>query len=522
MTPGRVVIILLLAVILGVPLTLRPERDARRPSTDENTLVVITPHVPQIQEEFGKAFDRWHRREFGAPAFIDWRQPGGTSDILKVLEAHYQAVAKAGGFSFDNPANPAALPGACAYDAMLGGGSYEHTKLRLGVKVDGGRVVPMSVPADIPQADLDAWFGENRIGAQTLYDPEHYWIGTALSGFGIVYNRDILKRLGVPEPRSFRDMADPRLAGWVTFADPRQSGSAGTSLDAILSREGWDAGWKLLREMCANSRSFTNSSPKPPIDVSHGEAAMGLAIDFYGRGQAQAIAGNSTTDDRVGYVDPKGETYIDADPISILRGGPNPELARRFVRFCLSDEGQALWQFHATLTSRGATNPPGPDGRPMGPERHELRRMPVRRSFYARFDRAMIDHVNPFELASEARPAGWRSAILLMMGAFAMDNARDLRAAWRALNEARTSGDAARLAEMERLFYAFPDTTLPEGAILAFTEGNYKAIAAAWRDPSFKTRCEIEYTAFFRENYRRVVALGKRGTPTAPQRVSGR
>lgn len=522
MKASQILIFAALAVILGVPFLLRPAAETRTLPKGEHPLVIVTPHVPQIQEEFSRGFDRWHRRVYGEPAHIDWRQPGGTSDILKVLEAHYQAAAKSGAFDFSDPRNPVAKPGACAYDIMLGGGSYEHTKLKIGVKVvlDQERTIPVAEPAGFSKQQLDEWFGENKIGAQTLYDPEQYWLGTALSGFGIVYNKEVLARLGVREPKSFRDMADPRLQGWVTLADPRQSGSAATSLDAILSREGWDNGWRLLREMCANTRSFTNSSPKPPIDVSHGQAAMGLAIDFYGRGQGQAVTppGGDASTTRVGYVDPRGETYIDADPVTILRGGPNPVLARRFVEFCLSDEGQALWQFAATDTPRGTDNPKAPDGLPMGPVRHELRRMPVRRAMYEKFHEAFIDQVNPFDVASDALPAGWRSALPIMMGAFAIDNAGSLREAWAALNRARSDPafPSERLSEMESLFYALPTTPAADGEPLAFTKENYKAVSARWKEPTVRTRCEIDYTTFFRKNYGRIVELGSYPGTAAP------
>ncbi|CAG0971702.1 hypothetical protein PHYC_01283 [Phycisphaerales bacterium] len=602
MKVSQILIVLALGVILGVPFILRPASESRTLPEGVHPLVIVTPHVPQIQEEFSRGFDRWHKRVHGSSAHIDWRQPGGTSDIMKVLDAAYAAeaageLARRGASSPQSNADPTLTGndlishGSMAIDIMLGGGSYEHGQLKSSptqvrfrawkdgptpisvskppqvwdalslenvqefsteIAIDGAKfrvVIPVdsirggaqalrpfladakaltleidlsrvervfgvqrSVPAGFPQSQLDEWFGQNRIGAQTLYEPEQYWIGTALSGFGIVYNKEVLARLGVGEPGSFRDMADPRLQGWVTLADPRQSGSAATSLDAILSREGWEKGWRLLRDMCANTRSFTNSSPKPPIDVSHGEAAMGLAIDFYGRGQGQAVTppGGDLAATRVGYVDPKGETYIDADPVTILRGGPNPELARRFVEFCLSDEGQALWQFPATDSEAGKANPRGPDGMAMGPVRHELRRMPVRRAMYEKYLGSFIDRVNPFDLASDALPAGWRSALPIMMGAFAIDNARDLREAWRALNVARV--DRAfppdRLAEMESLFYSFPTTPGADGTALEFTKENYKAISARWKEPTMRTRCEIDYTTFFRENYRRVVALG--------------
>ena len=44
----------------------------------------------------------------------------------------------------------------------------------------------MSAPAGFTQERLDGWYGENAIGAQHLYDPDQHWLGTALSGFGIM------------------------------------------------------------------------------------------------------------------------------------------------------------------------------------------------------------------------------------------------------------------------------------------------------------------------------------------------
>src|SRR6185369_4088714 len=134
----------------------------------------------------------------------------------------------------------------------------------------------------------------------------------------------VLRELGLPEPRAFGDLTDFRYFNMLALADGRLSGSITTAYDSILNKEGWKNGWKMLREMSANARYFASAAPKPPIDVSQGEAAAGLAIDFYGRTQSQAVLapGQDPADSRVGYVDPKGATYIDADPVTILRGCP--------------------------------------------------------------------------------------------------------------------------------------------------------------------------------------------------------
>lgn len=440
-------------------------------------LVIVTPHVEQIREEFGNAFSRWHQRHHGEPVFIDWRTPGGTTDIIKQLEAQFEAAVANGRIDDQGRADR----GAIGYDLFFGGGSFDHGKmrdLRSGVRTrDGQRIAyRWGAPAGFSSEQLEEWFGPNQIGAQMLYDPDQHWIGTALSGFGLVYNRDVVASLGLPEPRSFEDLTDPRYAGLLALADGRQSGSITTTYDSILNKNDWEVGWRILRELAANARYFAAASTKPPVDVSQGEAAAGLAIDFYGRGQSQFVLqpGQDAADSRVGYVDPEGAVYIDADPVSIVNGASDPDLARRFVEFCLTTEAQALWQFHA-LNTPAATDNPTVDGVKLGPARYELRRMPVRRVMYERYWDHLTDKVDPFKLASDVPTRGYRPAIGPLMAAFGIDTSREIRAAWRALNRARDrarTGDfnPSTLAEMERLFYAMPEHRFQTGSIWWPTE----------------------------------------------------
>ncbi|MGV6814891.1 MAG: ABC transporter substrate-binding protein [Phycisphaerales bacterium] len=508
-----IVISLLLALVLGVPFMMSAGKKGAGHEPGTRTLIVVTPHVPQIRDEFGYGFSRWHEREYGEPVSIDWRAPGGTSEIRKQLKALFEKRIKDGNYTLDEQgvlsfADGSAIP----FDIMFGGGSYDHSKVKRGVTVattqttgsttiDQEITVSMSRAMNFTQDELDTLFGNNAIGPQELYDPDQHWIGTALSSFGIVYNRDVFRQLGLEDPKAFDDLTVPELAGWIALADPRQSGSITTTFDSILGNEGWEHGWRTLRGMCGNTRYFTNSSTKPPIDVSQGEAAAGLAIDFYGRGQAQVVK-DSGGGDRVGYADPAGAVYVDADPVSIINGGPDYELATRFVRYCMTDEAQALWQFKKD----DPDNPLGPDGLPMGPQWHELRRMPVKRSMYADYLDYFVDKADPFELVSDVKNPGWRTGVQVMMGCFGIDIANDCRAAYNALNAAIASGNFsdAELAELDALFYAFPDTQI-EGKMVPFTADTFHQVRNVWRDPKKKAQLEIEYTTFFRKNYREIV-----------------
>jgi len=551
MNAARVIVILAFVLILGVPLAFRPAAAPGSTSADAR-LVIITPHNEQIRYEFGRAFSEWYSaRHEGKTVAIDWRQPGGTSDIVKVLRATYsRAIAEGRIVPSDDPNAPARTPMLAPgrepmpYDLMFGGGSYDH-----GVEVHSngasatlpGATEPislsMSVPAGLTADELNEVFairdasGELvaigdaanvvsdkprpeslRPSEHRLYDPDQFWVGTALSGFGIVYNRDALRALGVDEPRDWHDITDPRLSGQLAAADPRMSGSVTTTYESILNNFGWDEGWKLLRRISANARYFSGSSARPPVDVSQGEAAVGLAIDFYGRYQAQAVrrSGETAETSRVGYVDPAGAAYIDADPISILAGTHDPELCREFLRFVLSDEGQALWNFQKREDASSAS---------LGPERYELRRMPVRRTLYTEYPGLFVDKANPYALNAPIPTRGWRSAITPMMTAFALDIHEEQNRAWEALTRAKElAPDDPRISEMEGLFDAFPEhefmTDLDKfgvhaGDRLPFNEANYQAIKADWRAAQARgvgEEIRVRYTAFFRSNYHRIIS----------------
>lgn len=524
---GRVVVLLSLAALIGVPLVAR--RGEVEPPRDAPQVIVITPHNEQIRAEFAWAFERWHQDRYGSPARVVYSTPGGTSEIRRMLESQYRADLRD-----DRPVGGTA-------DIVWGGGSYEFTVMSSPITATGTPrqegheptvtvLQPVRLPADL----LERVYGSPTIGSDRLYDEAGYWFGTALSGFGIVFNRDVLHALDVPSPASWNDLTDPRLRTWVGLVNPAQSGSITTAFEAVLVRQGWERGWAILRRAAANSRGFAASASKVPIDVALGDAAAGICIDFYGRYESQAIS-DAGGGNRVGYIDPKGETRIDADPVAMLTGAPHPELARRFIEFLLSVDAQALWQL-----------PPDGDAGP-GPQRFTLRRMPVHRGLYN--DPALlalfVDQVNPYEIASavaEGDPVV-RPFIAPLFGAMAMDAHDELVAAWNAIvdhpayprptsgamDPAQTSIITAEdvadptLREMLRLFDAVPVVPTPDGAELALDTAEARRairngwLRGAWGDarlwpPQASPADELRrrFREEFRENYRRIVELGGR------------
>jgi ABC-type Fe3+ transport system substrate-binding protein len=501
---GRIIVLALLIATLLLPLLWarpRPAGDAAA-----RRLVIVTPHNEQIRYEFGRAFSRWHQQTHGESVEIDWRSLGGTSDIRRMLISRYEKLAKAG------RENEGA-----GFDMMFGGGAYEFDyQLKPGVRMirrdDRGnpvtRRVSISVPTELPAELIAAAYPTRRIADEKLYDAQDgHWYGVVLSSFGIAYNRDVLERLGLPEPTTWADLADPRYDRWVALADPAHSGSVRVTYDAILQRYGFDnadaddpyakgflrrSGIKTLRRVFANARYFAPGSNKVPTDVSHGEAAAGICIDFYGRYQSQVIGGGR----RVGFVAPAGSTLISADPIAVLRGAKNRELATRFIQFLLTEQGQAIWCFERGVEVVRETG----ESKLRGPERFELRRSPIRRDMYAKHLEHMTDKVDPFDIA-RAVPEGTPSyfgPLPTLLHAMCMDVHTDLQAAWRTVY---ACDDPALKAKLRIEFDKLP-----------FTRDELRAAAGRWRnDPRAELEDRMAWTDFFRDQYARVVRMAEAG-----------
>lgn len=472
MSLRRIALLATLVLLAALPVVLAVGRSSEGRS--QRWVIAYTPHNEQIRSEFGRGFAEWHRRKYGETAKVVWNTPGGAGDIRRILQANAEASLRDG------------RPIGGNADIVFGGGSWEFGQLKREVTVDvdaekrAGRILESP---GFDAAWLDGIYGENSIGGERLYDPDGYWFGTALSAFGIVYNRDMLLRLGLKEPTQWEDLANAGYHGAITMVNPAQSASITTALEAILERVGWERGWQIIRRMSANARGVASSAPKVSLDVASGDSAAGPTIDFYGRFQAQAIvaAGGG---DRIGYVDPKGETVVDADPVALLAGAPNRETAVRFIEFTLSEEGQALWQFRARKRGEGE----------LGPHEFELRRMPILRSFIAAYSADFVDQVDPFALAT-AVPDPDRNARALVAPVFSAlcaDRRDELAHAWAVIrthpaypkNRALVTAKDVEDAELKALLEAFdgmPRIDGPSGAShdLATREGR-AAVREGW------------------------------------------
>ena len=173
-----------------------------------------------------------------------------------------------------------------------------------------------------------------KIGNYPVNDPEGYYRGQALAGYGLMWNTRYLKANNLPEPKEWADLVKPVYFGHLAISSPSRSGTTHLTVETILQAEGWNKGWEQLLAICGNSAAITERSFGVPDGVSNGQFGIGLVIDFFG-----LAAKNSGMP--VEFVYPAQTAIVPAN-IGLIEGARSPEAGRRFIDYTLSEEGQML------------------------------------------------------------------------------------------------------------------------------------------------------------------------------------
>jgi len=370
----KVFVVVALVLVAVAPLLLQKGKPMTSSRADVR-LVVMTPHNETIRREFGEAFSEHWKEKTGQTLFIDWRTPGGTSEIRLVLDGKFQRAEKK---------NEEGI----GVDVLFGGGAYMFQKM-----ASVGRLQSLDVFENRKE-----WFGcdlgiRQAFTGEECYGKDRKWVGVCLSSFGICYNVDRLQTLDIEPPRTWDDLGDPKYYGQLAIADPMKSGSVAKAFEMLIQQkiryeldsvqrepgesrkemleratgQGWTKGLQLIQRISANARYFTDKASKIPHDVAQGDAAAGMCVDFYGRTYNEKLKKEDGSS-RLVWISPEGGTSQAVDPVGILRGAVNHEIAQGFVDFLLSDKGQLIWN--------------GQPGSPNGPKYHALRRLPVRPAVY--------------------------------------------------------------------------------------------------------------------------------------------
>jgi phosphoglycerate transport regulatory protein PgtC len=173
-----------------------------------------------------------------------------------------------------------------------------------------------------------------KIGSYPINDPQGFYYGQALAGYGLMWNTRYLRANKLPEPREWVDLAKPVYHGHAAISSPSRSGTTHLTVETILQGEGWEKGWSQMLQISGNCAAITERSFGVPEGVNNGQYGIGLVIDFFG---LSAKASGFPVE----FHYPSVTAIVPAN-IGLIANAKNPELGKRFIAFTLSQEGQEL------------------------------------------------------------------------------------------------------------------------------------------------------------------------------------
>ncbi|MFE8153289.1 ABC transporter substrate-binding protein [Brenneria goodwinii] len=182
----------------------------------------------------------------------------------------------------------------------------------------------------------------------SLYDAEGYYYGTKLITTGIAYHRQ-----APVKPASWQDLLKPELKNMTTMPSPLYSGAALIHLATLTNDP--QLGWDYYQKLKENGAMPQGGNGAVLSAISSGSKAYGVLVDFMAiREKAKGAP--------IEFLFPQEGVSIVTEPVAMMKKAKNPEAAKAFIDFVLSEQGQQLVLKQGYLPARADL--PVPEGFP--------------------------------------------------------------------------------------------------------------------------------------------------------------
>ncbi len=158
--------------------------------------------------------------------------------------------------------------------------------------------------------------------------------GVYAGALGFAYNSELLARYKVPAPTCWRDLTNSAYRGLILSGNPNSSGTAFTTLATFVQLFGEEEAFRFMATLDRNIADYTKAGAEPVKAAARSETLIG--ISFMHDAVTIKEAGSPLV-----IVAPCEGTGYEIGAVSIVKSARNLDMARAFVDFALSPEGQA-------------------------------------------------------------------------------------------------------------------------------------------------------------------------------------
>ena len=164
-------------------------------------------------------------------------------------------------------------------------------------------------------------------------DAKYRTVGVYLGPLGFGFNKEMLAKKKAAEPRSWNDLLKPEFKGEVQMANPASSGTAYTMIATLVQLMGEDQAFDYMKKLHPNISAYTRSGTAPVKAAARGETTV--SVSFVHDVTTEAVNGFP-----VGSATPSEGTGAEIGSMSIVKGGPNTEAAKKFYEWALTPNAQ--------------------------------------------------------------------------------------------------------------------------------------------------------------------------------------
>lgn len=207
-------------------------------------------------------------------------------------------------------------------------------------------------------------------------NPQFYYVGIDMYIAAFCVNTKVMKEKGLPMPKGWNDLLDPKFKGLIAMPNPIASGTGFLQVSSILqmygAKEGKEDGWEFLKKLDQNMGQYIKSGSRPAKMTAAGEFAVGASFDF-------VVAEQKKQGFPVEFVFPIEGAGYEVEANALLKGAKNAKAAKRFLDWAISESAMkeySKFKFGVTL--------PGIPTRPDLPKLSEIKLYPMDFSWQAK------------------------------------------------------------------------------------------------------------------------------------------
>ena len=205
-----------------------------------------------------------------------------------------------------------------------------------------GRNIASVLQAPVPLLEILKEFGLLESYVSPLaedypdwsHDPDGMIQLFGIEYVALIYNTELVAAEDVPT--SYMDLTDPKWKGKIVMANPASHATTIQWLVGLKDHDVFgseDAWWEFVRGLAANKPMFVKSFGPTPGPISSGEVHIGISMPKYIVTLAPApLAWAQVSEPMLGT--PRG--------IALAKDAPEPNAARLFIDYWLSDEASEL------------------------------------------------------------------------------------------------------------------------------------------------------------------------------------